>query len=208
METDLIYEAKDTRLRDILFTSYKKFRIPRYQRPYTWNEDQISDLWSDLHDDYSNFIGSLIFNTEFYDQTGYYDIIDGQQRLLTITIFCAVLRDIARQIDIQRADLFHRKDIAIEDNEGNEFYRIKCSESLQNFFKSHIQDSKGAILESNPKSKEEELVKSNYKFFYDQIQISLKNFQDNSKKLNYLQSIRNKLHALPVIQIYIGEVVK
>jgi len=204
MGNDLKYEAKDTRLRDILFTSYRKFRIPRYQRPYTWNEDHISDLWNDLNDDRSNFIGSLIFNTEFYDQTGYFDIIDGQQRLLTITILCAVLRDIARQIDPKRADLFHRKDIAIEDNDGNEFYRIKCGESLQFFFKSYIQENTGSVLESNPKLKEDILVKNNYKFFYDQISTSLKTIQDNSKKLDYLQSIRNKIHALPVIQIQIN----
>ncbi|NOY64182.1 MAG: DUF262 domain-containing protein, partial [Nitrospirae bacterium] len=64
MGKELIYEAKDTKLRDILFTSYKKFKVPRYQRPYAWTEDQISDFWNDLNDDYSNFIGSLIFNNE------------------------------------------------------------------------------------------------------------------------------------------------
>lgn len=204
MSNELIYEAKDKQLRDILFTSYKKYRIPRYQRQYTWSQDHISDLWSDLNDDYSNFIGSLIFNTEFFKETGYWDIIDGQQRLLTLTILCAALRDVARQIDSKRAELFQRKDIAIEDNEGNEFYRIKCSDSLQNYFKNYIQDSNGNVLKSSPETKEEKLVQNNYKYFYDQINTSLKTIQDNSKKLDYLQSLRNKIHALPVIEIQIS----
>lgn len=205
MKNDLIYEAKDYKLRDILFTSYKKFRIPRYQRPYTWNEDQVSDLWSDLNDDHSNFIGSLIFNTEFHEKTGYYDIIDGQQRLLTITILCSVLRDIAAKIDEKKADFFHRHDIAIEDeSEGKYTPRIKCSESLQDFVKRYVQDRTGDMLQSNPKTKEEKLVRDNYKYFHDQVSLALKTIQDDSKKLDYLQNLRNRIHTLPVIQIQIG----
>jgi hypothetical protein len=203
MGNDFAFDADDFRLQDVLFTSHLKFRIPRYQRPYTWDEDQISDLWNDLRDDHSNYFGSLIFNTEFHDRTGYYDIIDGQQRLLTITILCAALRDLAREFDHKRSDIFHRRDIAIEDDEGKETYRIKCSDSLQKFFELYIQNSEGGILESNPKEKEEKLVKSNYKYFHEKITASINTIQDDSKKLEHLQSLRNKIRALPVIKIEI-----
>lgn len=201
MKKQLNFEAKDVQLRDILFTNYKKFKIPRYQRPYSWGEDHVSDLWNDLISDDTNFIGSLIFNTEHQERSGYYEIIDGQQRLLTITIFCAVLRDIIGEIDHKKADIFHRHDIVIEDSEGNYKNRIKCGETLESFFVKNIQNDKTKILESDPKSKEEKLVKQNYAYFHDMISTQLKTFTENSKKLDYLQNLRNKVHSLPVIQI-------
>lgn len=203
-DKELDFEAGDARLRDILFTNYKRFRVPRYQRPYAWTEDQISDFWNDLTSaDYSNFIGSLIFNAEQLKKTGYYEIIDGQQRLLTITIFCAVLRDLAIQVDSKKADLFHRHDIAIEDSEGNETYRIECGETLKKYFEDCIQDSRSNILKMSPTTKEEKLVKQNYIYFYDKIFTQLKNYSENSKKIDYLQQLRNKIHSLPIIQIEI-----
>lgn len=201
MKKQLNFEAKDTQLRDILFTNYKKFKIPRYQRPFSWTEDQISDFWNDINSDDSNFIGSQIFNTEHQGKTGYYEIIDGQQRLLTVTMFCAVLRDIMRGIDAKKADLFHRHDIVIEDNEGNYINRIKCGETLEAFFKKNIQNSEANILTLEPNTKEEKLVKQTYIYFFDMISTQLKTITENSKKIDYLQSLRNKIHSLPVIQI-------
>ena len=204
MSEKLDFEAKDSQLMDILFTAHKKFRVPRYQRPYAWTEDQIADFWNDLtSDDYSNFIGSLILNAEHFEKTNCYEIIDGQQRLLTITIFCAVLRDITKEIDPKKADLFHRKDIVIEDNEGNWINRIECGETLKDFFEKNVQSNTSSILDTNPSTKEEKLVKQNYKYFYDKISSYLKTFPENSKKLEYLQNLRKKILALPVIKIEI-----
>lgn len=47
MDTALHFEAHDEPLKDILFSTFK-FRIPRYQRPYAWTEDQVNDFWTDL----------------------------------------------------------------------------------------------------------------------------------------------------------------
>jgi len=93
MVTNISFEAHDEPISEILFAN-RKFEIPRYQRPYAWTIDHVTEFWEDLSgSDEPYFLGSFIFNTEHESIDGYVDIIDGQQRLLTITILVAVLRD-------------------------------------------------------------------------------------------------------------------
>ena len=70
--------------------------IPDYQRPYAWEEEHISDFWQDISKSFENnsgsyFLGSFILIKQ--KEAGGYEVVDGQQRLTTITIFLAVLRD-------------------------------------------------------------------------------------------------------------------
>jgi len=165
------FEADDQSLEQVLFLTQRKFRVPRYQRPYTWEEEQISQFWDDLaSSDAPFFLGSFIFNVEREEEDGFVDIIDGQQRLLTITIFCAVLRDHAKALDKTEAEYFHRHDIVFEDrNERRQTARIHPAESLAALFKNHIQNFDGNLLKSDPKTPEEERIKNAYEFFHEKL---------------------------------------
>lgn len=80
------------------------FTIPDYQRPYVWGEDQISTLLDDVSHaavntpDSQYFLGSLVLHCESktLKGTSYTEnsVLDGQQRLTTLYILQAVLRDI------------------------------------------------------------------------------------------------------------------
>ena len=68
-------------------------RIPSYQRPYKWNRKHIRNLFYDLRDamgkkEYQ--IGSVIL----HKNDGYLDIVDGQQRLISISLFLHLLDDL------------------------------------------------------------------------------------------------------------------
>ena len=91
----------------IQFTSKKvgellkkgNLRIPSYQRPYKWNRKQIRNLFYDLRDamgkkEYQ--VGSVILheNDAYLDNDGYLDIVDGQQRLISISLFLHLLDDL------------------------------------------------------------------------------------------------------------------
>jgi uncharacterized protein with ParB-like and HNH nuclease domain len=71
------------------------FQIPYYQRPYAWGDDEIEQLWDDIYSAFKDedeyyFLGSAILaNTG----KGYFEVVDGQQRLTTLTILFCVLRD-------------------------------------------------------------------------------------------------------------------
>ena len=92
------FKAEDRKLGDVIFNN-DQFRIPRYQRPYAWGEDQVNDYWNDLNgNEKTYFLGGLILNYEHQETENRVDIIDGQQRVLTTTIFFAALRDLCDDI--------------------------------------------------------------------------------------------------------------
>jgi hypothetical protein len=66
--------------------------IPRFQRPYSWKADHIREFWNDItnSDDTGYFIGSMVIYSMKQDKFG---VVDGQQRLTTITILLCVIRD-------------------------------------------------------------------------------------------------------------------
>lgn len=78
-----------------------KLHIPDYQRPYAWGEKQVETLLNDLKDviesdKKSYLLGSLILHKEEQEQNGkrqkYLNIVDGQQRLVTLALICAELK--------------------------------------------------------------------------------------------------------------------
>jgi uncharacterized protein with ParB-like and HNH nuclease domain len=204
MKQAVNFEARDTKIRDVLFADYA-YKIPRYQRPYTWDDDQVSEFWNDLiSDDGSSFIGSLIFNYEDYEKSRTIDIIDGQQRLLTITIFAAVLRDIAKQIDRTKGELYQRKDLAFEDRiTGKQTFRITPGDQTKEYFEKYIQTFDNDIVESIPTNDEQRKIKKNYQFFYDKVDEGLKRYINKDDQLNYLNNLRDRIGSLSIISIQI-----
>lgn len=72
------------------------YKIPNYQRQYSWTNDQLDALWNDLYEAYQNktvdndcyFLGSIVVVN---DGKGYFELIDGQQRITTLMILMNVL---------------------------------------------------------------------------------------------------------------------
>jgi uncharacterized protein with ParB-like and HNH nuclease domain len=92
-------EATQKRLEE-LFSGNYVFRVPVYQRSYAWEVEKASQLLDDLiaayqehehRSGYDYFIGTFIFCKDDYQMT--YEIVDGQQRLITLLLILAVLRD-------------------------------------------------------------------------------------------------------------------
>ncbi len=91
-----------------IFSPEQFFNIPEYQRPYVWGEDQIIALLEDISKAMENdrnkeyFLGCMIWNTR-QDKTNpdieyvYQDILDGQQRFITLFLLHGVIRDISTQ---------------------------------------------------------------------------------------------------------------
>jgi hypothetical protein len=87
--------------------SQSVFDIPQYQRGYSWTSQQVKDLLSDLEytyeerttgerDGFSHYFGTVVLLNKgkkdaANDEFNFYDIIDGQQRMTTISIFMSCL---------------------------------------------------------------------------------------------------------------------
>ena len=203
MSNQLSFEANDKILRDVLF-AHRKYSVPRYQRPYTWDIEEVSEFWEDLHPSSEPyFLGSLIFNSEPEEQTGYADIIDGQQRLLTITLFMAVLRDLAKEIDDDLAQRIQRRDILYEGWDGQFSPRLLPSDTLRKYFNSYIQSGEDNILQSSPKTREESRVQRSYEYLWDKVRAELARSEIREEQQRTLNDLRKKVSKLIVIDVEI-----
>jgi hypothetical protein len=75
------------------------FSMPPFQRPYSWGEEEAGQLYDDIHaaceaEDGGNdyFLGQLILARP--NRHASFDVVDGQQRLITLTLLLALLRDL------------------------------------------------------------------------------------------------------------------
>ena len=126
----------------------RKYIIPRYQREYSWEKEQLEEFWDDItkqikfnYDNYQTseyFIGSLVLigddelGTEFY-------VVDGQQRLTTITILLSVLTQIGKELgEIAFAKSCYRY-IEGKNTEFQEFFKL-INETPKPFFQNTIQN--------------------------------------------------------------------
>lgn len=88
-----------------VFCSDYSFSIPDYQRPYAWRKEQALQLLDDLSEALDRdstepyFLGSIVLVKD--KQEPAVEVIDGQQRLTTLTILLAVLRDLADDDEVR-----------------------------------------------------------------------------------------------------------
>lgn len=79
---------------NFLSTNSDFYEIPFFQREYVWEQNNWSDLYEELLDEKSNhFLGSVIIRKNENNSKYKYSIIDGQQRLTTISILVRVCYD-------------------------------------------------------------------------------------------------------------------
>lgn len=69
--------------------------VPRYQREYSWEAEEVSDFWSDMittiRDGQEYFLGTIVLSDEA--PKGCKSIVDGQQRMATTLLLLCALRD-------------------------------------------------------------------------------------------------------------------
>ena len=148
--------------------SDKRFVIPVYQRNYDWKKDNCEQLFNDLLDVIqasrpSHFFGSIVASTEGDD----YIIIDGQQRLTTVSLLLLALMNLINEGKVehtspQLADKI-KEDYLIDKWQPEERkIKLKPVKNDMKAFNSLFIPSASHIPDSN--------VTQNYLFFYNAIQ--------------------------------------
>jgi uncharacterized protein with ParB-like and HNH nuclease domain len=139
-------EAHEMRLSTVFSSDYE-FAIPNYQRPYTWGVEQATQLLEDLYDavdrnpDEPYFLGSVVLVKE--SDVPYAQVIDGQQRLTTLAILLAVLRELSD--DGEERDnldsLIWEPGNLLQDLASRP--RLRLRERDEDFFRKYVQDRGG-----------------------------------------------------------------
>ena len=139
-------EAAHKRIKEVFSDGYA-FRIPAYQRPYAWETEQVEELLSDLIEamgpennaDGFYFLGSIVLVKTPDNPDA--DVVDGQQRLTTLTIVFSVIRDLTEDEVRQSKREKYVKQIANEDEGLPETLRLKLRQRDQAFFEQYVQAS-------------------------------------------------------------------
>lgn len=193
----------DKEIRKVFETGY--YHIPRFQRPYSWEKEQVSEFWYDTIKDSETdyFIGSIVVYKKTDELFG---IVDGQQRLTTITMLLCAVRDAYIREDFENLAkgvhlLIEKKDL---DN-AQQF--VLQTETSYPYFQEHIQkfnmpdvEIKYGVEEENLKKayelinkfirQEIDLIKSNKQILKEkkkqEIQIKLNEIRDKTLKLKVI----------------------
>lgn len=165
-------EAKEHNLSKVFNDDYL-FEIPVYQRPYAWTTEQVEVLLDDLTDamDRDNatpyFLGSVVIIKRDGDAKS--QVVDGQQRLTTLTMLLCVLRDMS---DDKQLDEFVRQ-------AGNKYkgvddrFRVGLRERDREFFRQNVQEmgSVSNCLQLDPKkfSDSQKQILENVKYLNEKL---------------------------------------
>jgi len=178
------------------------YEVPDYQRPYSWVDEHIEELWDDIFDAYeakdeSYFLGPMIL---VKTQKGTYEVVDGQQRLTTLTILFCVVRDLY-------GDGLMKLDVGLANSIGDTIkslvkgqYRLKLVTQLQyqNQFEQEILN--GVIFPStdlSQKEKEQNKFQNAAVIFRDKIADLVKT--DKIKGLsNFVDYLLNKVEMVTI----------
>ena len=128
----------------------KQFLIPVYQRFYSWDIDQCKRLWNDIVEmqrkgKVGHFVGSIVNIAEQAMPTGVqkYMIIDGQQRMTTLTLLLLALRDYAIKNPSDTTINARRIDNMLLKNEyesGDERYKLLLTETDRDILISLVEE--------------------------------------------------------------------
>lgn len=121
------------------------FRIPLYQRPYAWHKDQAEELLEDLLGyvgdepvDQLNpyFLGNIVVIKEDHKPDA--DVVDGQQRLTTLTILLSAIRSLMpKDFASGLTEYIYEKGSAVEETKDR--FRLTLRERDERFFQDYIQ---------------------------------------------------------------------
>jgi uncharacterized protein with ParB-like and HNH nuclease domain len=188
-------DSRTISIGELLSSTSSCFKVPSYQRDYSWEKEQVEQLWNDIIDNIADnksnkteeyFMGAIVINNSSQPEEQLI-VIDGQQRLATISLLMCAIRDIANKYGkngfsrgISNSYLGSSTFLTLE----NEIIKPKLTlnEADNNFFQENFIEYKEiSFLKglSIPKSKKSnKLLLSAYIFMYTEIEQEYKNSAD------------------------------
>lgn len=204
-----------TDIRELEVLLRQELKIPPFQREYSWVEEDLDDLWSDLEstkesDDstYKHFFGQVVIYVD--DRETRFDIIDGQQRITTSTILVKAFLDRFKELkeyffdnndqerneDAQRALITGEGIIGCNSRIDDPYHlnpHLKQNDDDDKYFKKNILMAKCCPSEKAPKESQE-LMRKAYLYF--------------EKKLASLLGEIEKENWLEILEHYLGVFLK
>jgi hypothetical protein len=173
--------------------------VPRFQRPYSWDSRHVKALWTDISEFVKQaqtqggpqkyFLGPIVILRKVDGS----DLLDGQQRIATITILFSVLRDFARQLKLQAGDDFaaqlQAKFIAKLNRDGEDIgqFALQLGELDAQYFADTVQ--RDPVVAHKDSLHSHRNIKNARKFLMDALLAEI-GTQDPPSKLAFLKRLK------------------
>jgi uncharacterized protein with ParB-like and HNH nuclease domain len=189
-----------------LFKTYEDIKIPLNQRNFEWGRDQAFDFWNDVYESVDDnkkvFLGTIVLNNK--EGSGKCTVVDGQQRLTTISIFLIALREREKEMGLEKAAQTLNETYLASANIMGETTKSKLSTSSSI---ADIYDLMSKIdwdgtfpdkLKNDKTSKQIKRQVKKIKPIYDYFKSKLDSFDTKEKIENLIRTFVNNLYFVVI----------
>ncbi|MER5848708.1 DUF262 domain-containing protein [Streptomyces sp. NPDC002012] len=144
-------QAKETLFADLIQGRAQQFQVPLYQRTYSWTERQLGQLWSDILEQAellesgdrasTHFLGSVVLAPSPQNEATFprWLVVDGQQRLTTLSLALAAIRDHIADTQPDEAERIDDEYLINKRKSGADHYRLLPTQADRPQFAAHIR---------------------------------------------------------------------
>lgn len=209
MAVNNLLDTSTVSLSDIIGNG-KIYKVPSYQRDYSWKWDHWEDLWADiqtiLNGESVHYMGSIVLQNKGEKN---YSVIDGQQRLATLTlIVLATIKTIQNLVDKniekenneERIKLLSKKFLGDKDP-GSLTYsaKLELNENNNSFFQSHLLVFRPPLNEKKL-GDSDKLLWNAYNFFLEKISQHFNGIENGEQMANFLnKQVAEKLKFIQIV---------
>jgi uncharacterized protein with ParB-like and HNH nuclease domain len=191
-----------------LFTSDARYAVPKYQRSFAWGSDEIEELWEDLiaaitrQGEY--FLGTVVLQRK---QSGPQEIIDGQQRLASISMVFSAIRNVFLANHDPRAEQILFSFIGAKDFSRNSsptpklvLNQINNETFVQHIIESHDLTIINTALRDKNLHPSNRLLLGAYKYFLEQVlkEVGVKGTQSDDFLVPLIDTLRSKVMLITI----------
>lgn len=134
-----------------IFSVNKRYLVPRFQREYSWSKEEVDEFWDDIVQQIKLSKGKKPINEEYFigcivlvgdDSKPDFLIVDGQQRLTTLTILLRAIVERLKELgDTTAASALYKNVIEGTDDDGKKYFKL-INESPKPYFQNELQSIK------------------------------------------------------------------
>lgn len=195
-------KASEYNILRLLDGADKKFIIPVYQRPYSWKLKNCEQLFKDLEYIYlsnckSHFFGSLVFVSQHSGACEEFIIIDGQQRLTTISLLLLAIRNYVEKNKKLSFTSLSSKQIVDKITNAYLVDPYKSTDKIKLRLSQKDMKAYDSLINGKT-SQDDSTVIINYNYLYSKIEYIM---QDTKNGIKKLEGIYNAIHNLTIVNI-------
>ena len=209
MAVNNLLDTSKVSLSDIIGNG-KVYKVPSYQRDYSWKQDHWEDLWADiltvLNRDSVHYMGSIVLQNKGDKR---FSVIDGQQRLSTLTLIVLATiktlhtlidKNIDKENNKERISLLTKKFLGDKDP-GSLTYsaKLELNENNNSFFQTHLMVFRQPLNEKTL-GDSDKLLWQAYNFFLGKITTYFQNNENGEDLANFLnKQVAEKMMFIQII---------